>query len=90
MKTPKTILMVAGLSMALVLAGCWGDDGDQSANGSNGSDTPGTVPDSASVSVKSFIDFILALGQNDETSDPLVLRDFSVPSDEMGDPQPLS
>lgn len=87
MKTKYMVGPPVALFIALLLSGCWGGGDD---NRSSGTGTSGAVPDSAGVSAKSFIDFILSLNPNDETSDPLVLKDFSVPADETNDPQMLS
>ena len=49
-----------------------------------------TVPDSAGVSVASFITYLLSLASNDETSEPAVINDlFAVPADETSEPQVL-
>ncbi len=49
-----------------------------------------TVPDSAGVSVASFITYLLSLASNDETSEPAVIKDlFAVPADETSEPQVL-
>lgn len=77
---------------ALALAGCWGGGGDDNT----ATPTPPTptvateVPDAAGVSVTAFVSFILGLAANDESSEPLTLKDtFAVPADETSEPTPL-
>lgn len=94
MKNHRKLLAATGLTAALILAGCWGDD-------NNDPEPPAPspppivvsteVPDSAGVSVASFVSFILGLSSNDETSEPLTIKDtFSVPADESAEPSPLT
>lgn len=88
MKTSSKLWLTAGLAAALVtVAGCSGSD-----NGNGGGTNQGaaTVPDSAGTTVGSFIAYLMGLDPNDETSEPLLIKDsFAVPPDEGNDPQPL-
>lgn len=89
MKTMYKIWLTAGLAMTLAVSGCGGDDDDNNDNGaSNGVQF---VPDSASLTADSFVDFLRSQSLNDETSEPLGIRDnFVVPSDEINSPRPLT
>lgn len=81
----KDWLAIAGV-VALTLCAC-----DGGGSGGSGRSSSGRVPDSAGASAEAFRDFILTLGTNDETSEPLTISDgFSVPPDEGSEPQPLS
>ncbi len=81
MTTTRKIATAAALSLTLIVGGC-GDGG-----GLAPVDTA-AVPDSAGVSVASFIDFILSLSADDETSDPLTISEtFAVPEDEINEPR---
>jgi hypothetical protein len=88
MKNHRKLLAATGLIVALGLAGCWGDDNN------NDSLPPGSsneVPDSAGASTAAFVSFILGLDANDESSEPLTIRDtFAVPADETAEPTPLT
>ena len=80
----KPLWFAAALaSAALVLsAGAGGSSDDFSA--------ANTVPDSAGLSSASFVDFILSLNQNDESSEPLLIKDsFAVPPDETDQVLPI-
>ena len=86
MTTTRMLLAAGGAAVVLTLAGCWDDDDDTVA------ETPAStaVPDSAGVSAAAFVSYILTLGANDESSEPLTLSDtFAVPPEESADPTPL-
>jgi hypothetical protein len=100
MKHTSKLLGGTALAALLGLAACSGGSDGGSDGGSNAGPGPGnsgspnaqsdTVPDSAGVSGAAFISFLKSLGANDETSEPLQLKDsFAVPSDETGDPESL-
>lgn len=91
MKHANKLLLGAVVASTLALAACGGGGGG-GGDGGGGTSGPGaTVPDSATVSVDAFLNFILALNPNDETSEPLILKDgFTPPVDDMGDPRPLT
>ncbi len=87
MKTHRKLLFAAGLAVALTLSGCWSDDEDDAVT------TPvnAEVPDSAGVSVASFVSYILSLGASDESSELLTSKDtLAVPADESSEPTPLT
>jgi len=87
MKITKMLFAASSAAVVLTLAGCWDDDDDPVAV------TPPitAVPDSAGVSTAAFIGFIMSLGANDETSEPLTIGNtFSVPPDESAEPTPLT
>ena len=90
MKTSSKLWLMGGLAAALVtVAGCSDNNND---NGNpQGSAGPATVPDSAGSTVDNFIAFLKGLDPNDETSEPLLIKDsFAVPADESNDSQPLT
>ena len=93
MKTNSKRWLAVGLAAALVtLTACSGGS-DTPVAGSNPppSGGPGTVPDSASTSVAGFLAYLKGLSPNDETSEPLLIKDsFAVPADEAEDPAPLA
>ena len=79
---------LAGVALVAVvtLAGCWDSDDDAVP-------TPVAteVPDSAGASGTALVNFIMTLGLNDETSEPLIIRDtFLVPADDTCEPAPLT
>ena len=87
--------LAVGLAAALVLAaGCSGSSSNDAGNNSGGDSSPGdsaSIPDSAGTSVAGFLAYLLALSPNDESSEPLLIKDnFSVPVDEGSDSQSLS
>ena len=85
MKNHRKLLAATGIALALALTGCWGDDDSDTTAAST------DVPDSAGISTASFVSFILGLDRNDESSEPLLLRDtFVVPADEAAEPTPLT
>ncbi len=87
MKTSRKLLASAALMAAVALAGCWHDDDDVVITPPAATE----VPDSAGASGTALVNYILTLGLNSETSEPLIIRDtFSVPADEIGDPAPLT
>ena len=91
MKTSSKLWLAGGLAAALVtVAGC--SDNSNNDNGNpQGSAGPATVPDSAGTTADSFIAYLKGLAPNDETSEPLLIKDsFAVPPDESNDSQPLT
>ena len=91
MKQSNRWLVGASLVAALSIAGCGGDDNDSpvvvAPPPSSGA---GSVPDSAGASVAAFLDFIQSLASSD-TAEPLTIGDgFVTPTDDTGDPRPLS
>lgn len=91
MKTSSKIWLAGGLAAALVtLAGC--SSGSSDGNVTFGGNQPvSTVPDSAGTSVATFLAFLMGLDPNDESSEPLLIKDsFAVPPDEVNDPQLLT
>ena len=89
MKTSSKLWLMGGLVAALLtVAGCSDNNYDSGSQGSGG---PATVPDSAGSTVASFIAYLKGLDPNDETSEPLLIKDsFAVPPDESNDSQPLT
>ncbi len=85
MKTSRKLWLTGTLTAALTLGGCWHNNDDSPA-------PPVTeVPDSAGASVAAFVSFLTALGTDDESSEPLIIKDtFAVPPDEDGEPAPLT
>ena len=84
----------SALATALALTGCGGGDDNVVTPATptpTPTPTPATeVPDTAGVSVTAFVSFILGLTANDESSEPLTLKDtFAVPADETAEPTPL-
>ena len=80
--------IATALAALLALGGCWGNNDDDPVVV-----TPAIteVPDSASVSGAALVSFILGLDPNDETSEPLTIKEsFSVPDDETSEPTPLT
>lgn len=87
MNTARRIWVAAALASALALGGCFGGNDDDTPVAGSSQD----VPDSAGASTAAFVAFILALNQNDESSEPSVIKDsFVVPPDDAGEPQPLT
>jgi len=86
MKITRKFFITPVLASVLVLAGCWdGDDDDPVA-------TPAVteVPDSAFASAAAFFSYIMTLGANDESSEPLTIKDtFAVPPEDSAEPTPL-
>ena len=85
MKTSRKLWLAGALATTLAVAGCWGNNDDNPV-------TPAVteVPDSAGASVAAFIAFLTGLSADDESSEPLTIKDtFAVPPDENGEPQPL-
>ena len=86
MKSIRKAWPLAGLTVALGLAGCGGSNNDSSA-GNNGT----SVPDSAGASAAAFVSYLSTLSATDETSEPLIINDgLAVPPDEQSDPQTLT
>jgi hypothetical protein len=72
----RSLLLALMLGLALGLGGCWDDDDDDDPVTAGGE-----VPDSAGATSASFIEFIRGLNSNDETSEPLLIRDgFTTPA----------
>jgi hypothetical protein len=91
----KLLLPSLILASVLVLVACGGDGGDDGANagggGTGGTGTAAFVPDSASVSVTAFLDFVSSLSTTDDTSEPFLIKDnFVAPTDDTGEPRPLT
>lgn len=90
MKTTFKLWLAGGLTALALASGCSSNSND------NAGVTPGpaaaaTVPDSAGTSVAGFLAFLLALSPNDETSEPLLIKDgFAVPADESNAVQTLT
>jgi hypothetical protein len=85
----RAVGLALTLGVALALSGCWDDDDDD--DGGTPVVVDGEVPDSAGASSTSFIEFIQGLGSDDETSEPLTIREgFTVPADDDGEPVPLT
>ena len=86
MKITRMLLAASGAAAVLTLAGCWDDSNDTVAEAPAST----AVPDSAGVSAAALVSYILALGANDESSEPLTLSDsFAVPPEESADSTPL-
>ena len=95
MTTTFKFWLAGGLAAVLVLsAGCSGSSGTDIGNNSGGNPGtagPATVPDGAGTTVASFLAFLLALDPNDETSEPLLIKDsFAVPADDDSESKILS
>lgn len=87
MKIKAPIWLAVGLMTTLLVSGCGSSDDDKVATAPP---TPATVPDSAGASASSFINYLMTLSPNDETSEPLSLGNgFAVPAEEASEPQPL-
>lgn len=87
MNTSRKLMVGAALGVSLLVAGCGGGGDDVTPAPSAAS----SVPDSASASVDSFLNFLLSLSGSDETSEPSTISDsFAVPPAETTDPQVLS
>ena len=87
MNTPRKLMVGAALGVGLLVAGC----GDGSGIGDPAPSAASSVPDSASASGDSFLNFLLSLSGSDETSEPSTISDsFAVPPAEATDPQVLS
>ena len=90
MKTTSRLLLAAGLMTTLMVSGCWDSDDDGPVAAAPATPTPTFVPDGAGVNTAAFIAYLMTLDPNDETSEPLSLRDsFAAPDDEASEPQPL-
>ncbi len=93
MKNPNRFLAVSAAALGLTLAGCSGDDRDDSVAA-----TPPAVvvPANPSVSAAafanagSFVSYIMGLSANDETSEPLTIDStLAVPPEDSAEPKPL-
>ena len=91
MKTTRMLVAASASALLLTLAGCWDDDDNTVAVVEPPIVKPSTeVPDSAGVSAAAFVSYILSLGANDESSEPLTIKDaFAVPPDDSSEPTPL-
>ncbi len=91
MKTNAKLWLAGGLAAALVtLTACSGGS-DSTVGGNQPQTGPGSVPDSAGTSGAGFMAYLKGLSPNDETSEPLLIKDsFAVPADEAEDPAPLA
>ena len=88
MKITRMLLAAAGSAAVLALSGCWWDDDDDPVTNTPPS---AAVPDSAGVSAAAFVSYILTLGANDESSEPLTINDtFIVPAEDGAEPTPLA
>jgi hypothetical protein len=86
MKSIRKTWPLAGLTVALSLAGCGGSSNDSSV-ASNGT----SVPDSAGTSGAAFVSFMATMSVTDETSEPLTINDsLAVPPDDQSEPQLLT
>lgn len=89
MKIQRKLLMAAALAAVLPLSGCWDDDNEDNTPVPPVAITE--VPDSAGISTAAFVNFIVSLGANDESSEPLTLTPaFAVPPDDSAEPTPLT
>lgn len=90
MKRTKLWIAIGALFTASFVAGCGGDDDSSVEGGQPPGTGAGSVPDSASASVSAFLDFLQSLNSSD-TAEPLSIGDgFKPPTDDTGDPRPLT
>ena len=90
MKTTFKPWIAGGLTALALASGCSSNNNDTTIV-NPGPGVAATVPDSAGSSVESFLAFLLALSPNDETSEPLLIKDdFAVPADESNAAQILT
>jgi hypothetical protein len=91
MKTTRLLLAAGASALVLTLAGCRGDDEDDTVAVTPPGATPSKeVPDSAGLSAAAFVSFILTLAASDESSEPLTIKDaFAVPPEDSVEPTPL-
>ena len=83
-------LAVLASATLLTLAGCWDDDNDDVPAPVVPPIVAASVPDSAGVSVSAFFGYLLSLATNDESTEPLLIRDsFVVPPEESAEPSSL-
>lgn len=88
MKTTAPIWLAMGLTTTLLLSGCGSNDDDDPV--ATAPPASASVPDSAGASASAFIAYLMTLGTNDETSEPMILGNgFAVPDEDKGEPQPL-
>jgi len=91
MKITRKFLAASSAVLLLALAGCWGDDNNETPVPPTPTPPVTAVPDSAGVSVAAFISYILSLSGSDESSEPLTIKDtFAVPPEEGAEPTPLT
>lgn len=86
MKITRKLFAATAVASASVLVGCWGGGGDDPVA------TPVVteVPDSAFASASAFVTYIMTLGANDESSEPLTIKDtIAVPPENSAEPTPL-
>lgn len=96
MKNSTKYVSAIALVAMLALAGCSGGGDSGDANG--GTSNPGgsqiqadnEVPESAGASSSAFIAFLKSMMTDDETSEPMKMREgWAVPDDDIGDPAPM-
>lgn len=90
---------LSGSALALVamlaLAGCSGGSDDTGTSnpgsGSGQAQVSNEVPESAGASSSAFIAFLKTMMSNDETSEPMKMREgWAVPADDTGEPASMS
>jgi|GWRWMinimDraft_6_1066014.scaffolds.fasta_scaffold58449_1 hypothetical protein len=81
----KTLHILGALSLALLLAGCGGDDGATVTPPL----TVSEVPDSALASPQAFVQFVGSLPASD-TAEALHLKDAAAPTSDSDEPASLS
>lgn len=90
MNSHRFLKVATVLVATAALVACWGGSDDDEVVVPPVV-TVAEVPDSAGVSPSAFVAFILGLPGNDESSEPLVLKNgFAVPDDEAAEPTPLT
>lgn len=97
MKNSTKSASALALAAVLTMAGCSGGGGDDGVNNSSGSNPGGSqisadndVPESAGASSSAFIAFLKTMMTDDETSEPMKMREgWAVPADDTGDPEPM-
>lgn len=91
MKISRMMVVASASALVLGLAGCWGDNSDDTVVVAPPGATPSKeLPDSAGLSAAVFVSYLLTLRASDELSEPLTLKDgFTVPPDDSAEPTPL-
>lgn len=82
----KTFQILGAASLALLLAGCGGDDGGAPVVPPQ---ALSEVPDSALSSPQAFVQFVGSLPASD-TTEALRVKDAAAPGSDTDDPAPLS